>query len=153
MHWRAKSVLAIKCKMKSWPSVVLTCDTWRGEEKDDTFDDIYHCLDIQQIDESSMIIEFISWMPCQKIFSCRATISFFTEGPSPSLWKSPEIFPTRTTPRPPYPLITLWGMYIIYSNTRTWDPIFSKSLIIITSKVSSFSSPLHMILHTHMEYI
>ena len=33
---------------------------WRGEEKDDTFDTICHSLDIQQIDDSSMIIEFIS---------------------------------------------------------------------------------------------
>ena len=60
-----------------------------------------------------MIIEFISWRPCPKIFSCRVTISFLYRGTLPIpveiSRKFPgdflEIFPTPLPPpSPPHPL-------------------------------------------------
>ena len=119
---------------------------WRGEKKDDTFDTSLSFLrsysNRYSTDESSImiIIEFISWRPCPKIFSCRVTISFFVprDPPSPSLSRFPGYFfyaymYFRKIPRHP-PLAPPW----------TWDPIFSRNQI--ESKVS-FSSPLYVCMY------
>ena len=73
-------------------------------------------------DESSMIMEFISWRPCPKIFSCRVTISCLYRGTLPIPVEIPGKFvgnfPTPPTPDP----LTLWGTP--RPLTRTWDPIY-----------------------------